>query len=116
MPDHRIYRMAFAKVHAALVAKVERKGRTGAEVDCVIRWLTGYDDEGIAAALADGTNVETFFARAPRLNPARAAVTGKVCGVQVEEVAEEPMRLIRILDKQVDELARGWAIERVLRE
>jgi hypothetical protein len=107
--------MPFAKVHAALVNKVERKGRTRAEVDAAIRWLTGYTDEGLAAELAAGTDVETFFANAPRPNPDRTLITGKVCGVRVEYVTEPTMREVRYLDKLVDEIARGWAMERVLR-
>ena len=113
---HRVYKMAFARVHAALVAKAERKGRTRAEVDRIIEWLTGYGAAGLAAELAAGTDMETFFARAPRLNPARTAVTGVVCGVRVEEVEEETMRMIRILDKMIDELAKGKAMEKILRE
>lgn len=113
---HKIYTMAFARVYPALVAKVERKGRSRAEVDEVIRWLTGYSQDGLAAELAAGTDCETFFARAPRLNPARALVTGTVCGVRVQEVEEETMRLIRILDKMVDELAKGKPMEKVLRQ
>jgi hypothetical protein len=108
--------MPFARVYPALVAKAERKGRTRAEVDAAIRWLTGYSQAGLAAELAAGTDFETFFARAPRLNPDRALVTGTVCGVRVEEVEEETMRLIRILDKLVDELAKGKALEKVLRQ
>jgi hypothetical protein len=113
---HKIYKMPFARVYPALVAKAERKGRSGAEVDEIIRWLTGYDDAGLGAELAVGTDFETFFARAPRLNPARDRVTGVVCGVRVEEVEEDTMRLIRILDKMIDELARGRPMERILRE
>jgi hypothetical protein len=113
---HRIYKMAFARVYPALVAKAERKGRSRAEVDRIIEWLTGYGAAGLAAELAAGTDMETFFARAPRLNPARTAVTGVVCGVRVEEVEEETMRLIRILDKMIDELAKGKAMEKILRE
>jgi hypothetical protein len=112
---HRIYTMPFAKVYPALVNKVERKGRTRAEVDAAIRWLTGYTDEGLSAELAAGTDVESFFARAPRPNPDRTLITGKVCGVRVEEVPEPTMREVRYLDKLVDEIARGWAMERVLR-
>ena len=112
---HRIYRMAFAKVYPALVAKVERKGREQAEVDEAIRWLTGYTDAGLAAELAAGTDVETFFARAPAMNPDRALITGKVCGVQVETIEEPTMRAIRQLDKLVDEIARGRPMEKVLR-
>ena len=113
---HKIYKMPFAKAYPALVAKAERKGRTRAEVDTIVRWLTGHTDESLAAELAAGTTIEDFFARAPRLNPARDLVTGTVCGVRVEQIEEEPMRLIRILDKQIDELAKGRAMERILRE
>ena len=116
MPAHRIYTMAFARVYPALVAKAERKGRTRAEVDRIIAWLTGYDAAGLAAELAAGTDVETFFARAPRLNPARDRVTGTVCGVRVEAIEEPTMRLIRVLDKMIDELAKGKATEKILRE
>jgi hypothetical protein len=116
MPGHRIYKMAFARVHAALVAKAERKGRSGAEVDEIVRWLTGYSEAGLAAELAAGTDFETFLARAPRLHPNRALVTGTVCGVRVEEVEEPTMRLIRVLDKMVDELARGKPMEKILRQ
>jgi hypothetical protein len=112
---HRVYKMAFARIHAALVAKAERKGRTRAEVDRIVAWLTGHDEAGIASEIAAGTDFETFFARAPRLNPARTAVTGTICGVRVEEVEEPTMRLIRILDKMIDELARGKAMEKILR-
>jgi hypothetical protein len=113
---HKIYKMAFARVYPALVAKAERKGRTRAEVDEIVRWLTGHTDESLAAELAAGTSFEDFFARAPRLNPARELVTGTVCGVRVDQIEEPTMRLIRILDKQVDELAKGRAMERILRE
>jgi hypothetical protein len=113
---HKIYKMAFARVHQALVAKAERKGRTRAEVDEIVRWLTGYTDKGLAAELAAGTTIEDFYARAPRLNPARGLVTGTICGVRVEQIEEPTMRLIRILDKQIDELAKGRAMERILRE
>ena len=85
-------------------------------MDRCIEWLTGYDAGGLAAELAAGTTVESFFARAPRLNPARALVTGSVCGVKVQEVEEPTMRLIRILDKLVDEIAKGRPMEKVLRE
>lgn len=111
---HRIYRMPFAKVYPALVAKVERKGRTRAEVDAAIAWLTGYDAAGLAGALAEGRNVETFFAQAPAMNPARADIRGVVCGVRVEEVADPLMREIRYLDKLVDELAKGRPMEKIL--
>jgi len=112
---HRIYSMSFAKVYPLYVAKVERKGRTRAEVDTVIRWLTGYSQSALTAVLKTDTDMETFFQKAPRLNPNRALIRGVVCGVRVEEVAEPTMREIRHLDKLVDELAKGKALEKVLR-
>ena len=116
MPRHRIYTISFASVYPHYVAKAEKKGRTKAEVDEIIAWLTGYGPEALAAELAAGTDFETFFARAPRMNPARSAITGVVCGVRVEDVEEPVMREIRYLDKLVDELARGKRMERILRE
>lgn len=113
---HRIYTTSFASVYPHYVAKAEKKGRTKAEVDEIIAWLTGYGTEALAAELAAGTDFETFFARAPRMNPARAAITGVVCGVRVEAVEEPLMREIRYLDKLVDELARGKRMEKILRE
>ena len=115
MATHRIYTMSFARVYPALVAKAEKKGRTKAEVDRIITWLTGHDQASLAAVLADGTTVETFFAQAPRLNPSRTSITGVVCGVRVEEIADPIMREIRYLDKLVDELARGKAMDTILR-
>jgi hypothetical protein len=106
--------MSFAKVYPLLVAKAERKGRTKAEVDQIIQWLTGYGQEALAAQLAKDTDYETFFAQAPTLNPARAGIKGVVCGVRVEEITEPVMREIRYLDKLVDELARGKAMEKIL--
>ena len=114
--DHRIYRMRFAKVYSALVAKAERKGRTKAEVDEIIRWLTGYDQDGLDAQIAAGTDFSGFFAAAPAMNAARASIKGVVCGVRVENVEEPLMREIRYLDKLIDELARGKAMERILRQ
>jgi hypothetical protein len=111
---HRIYRMAFAKVYPALVAKAERKGRTKAEVDQIIAWLTGYGPEAVAAELAKNTDCEGFFTQAPALNPARADIRGTVCGVRVEEVAEPVMREIRYLDKLIDELAKGRPMDKIL--
>ena len=115
MAGHRIYRTSFASVYPHYVAKAERKGRTQAEVDQVIEWLTGYGPAALAAELEAGTDFESFFAKAPRMNPAREAITGVVCGVRVEEVEEPPMREIRRLDKLVDELARGKQMEKILR-
>jgi hypothetical protein len=113
---HRIYGMPVAKVYPAYLAKVERKGRTRAELDAVIGWMTGHDAAGLSRVLADGVPFERFFAEAPALNPAREQVTGVICGVQIEEIAEPLMREIRILDKLVDELARGRPLAKVLRQ
>ena len=115
MAKHRIYTMGFAKVYAALVAKAERKGRTKAEVDRVIRWLTGYGAKALDAQLKKEVDVETFFAKAPKPNLSRALIKGVVCGVRVEEIEEPIMREIRYLDKLVDELAKGKPMDRVLR-
>lgn len=112
---HRIYSMAFGKVYPLYVQKAEKKGRTKAEVDEVIAWLTGYRGAELARVVADGTSFETFFAGAPRMNPNAALVTGLVCGVRVEEVADPLMRQVRCLDKLVDELARGKKMESILR-
>lgn len=114
MAEHKIYGMSFAKVYPLLVAKAERKGRSKAEVDQIIHWLTGYDEDALASQLAKNTNYETFFAQAPALNPARADIRGIVCGVRVEEIAEPLMREIRYLDKLIDELARGKSIAKIL--
>ena len=113
---HRIYTMAFGKVYPLLVAKAEKKGRSKAEVDEVIRWLTGYSQAALDAAVADGTDYESFFAHAPALNPARSRITGTICGVRIEEIEEPVMREIRYLDKLVDELAKGRPMEKVLRK
>jgi|SRR4051794_36317336 len=112
---HRIYTMSFAKVYPALVAKAERKGRTNAEVDEIIRWLTGYDQNGLQAQLTKGTDFETFLAEAPAMNPSRQLIKGVVCGVRVEEIEEPTMREIRYLDKLIDELAKGKPMEKILR-
>lgn len=111
---HRIYRISFASVYPHYVTKAEKKGRTKAEVDEVIRWLTGFSQAELDAHLADKTDFETLFAAA-KLNPAREAITGVVCGVRVEEVAEPLMREIRYLDKLIDELAKGKAMAKILR-
>jgi len=116
MAKHRIYTTSFASVYPHYVAKAEKKGRTKAEVDEIIHWLTGYGPGELAAELEAGTDFETFFANAPRMNPARAAIRGVVCGVRVENIEAPVMREIRYLDKLVDELARGKKMERILRE
>ena len=112
---HRIYTMPFASVYPHYVTKAEKKGRTKPEVDEIIRWLTGYTQLQLETILEDRTDFETFFANAPRMNPARAQVKGVVCGVRVEDIAEPTMREIRYLDKLIDELARGKAMEKILR-
>ena len=115
MVNHRVYAYTFASVYPHYVAKVEKKGRTRAELDEVIRWLTGYDQEGLDALLEGQTDLETFFAEAPRLNPSRTLIKGLICGVRVEEIEEPTMREIRYLDKLVDELAKGKSMEKILR-
>jgi hypothetical protein len=112
---HRIFTTCVAAVYPHYVAKAQRKGRSKAEVDAVIRWLTGYSQDALDKLLADKTDFQTFFAQAPAMNPARDQVTGSVCGVKVQEVEDPLMREIRILDKLVDELAKGKALEKVLR-
>jgi hypothetical protein len=116
MAKHRIYTTSFASVYPHYVAKAEKKGRTKAEVDAIIHWLTGYGAEALAAELEAKTDFETFFAKAPRLNPAREEITGVVCGIRVESIEDPLMREIRYLDKLVDELARGKKMETILRE
>ena len=115
MTKHRIYTTSVASVYPHYVAKAEKKGRTQAEVDAIIRWLTGYSAEALAAQLDNQIDFEHFFAQAPQLNPARAGITGVVCGVRLEEIEEPTMREIRYLDKLIDELAKGRAMEKILR-
>jgi hypothetical protein len=111
----RVFAMSFASVYPLYVRKAERKGRTKAEVDEVIGWLTGYRPEELRRAIDAGVDLQTFFARAPAMNPKAKLVTGVVCGVRVEEVADPLMRKIRQLDKLVDELARGKKMASILR-
>lgn len=115
MTTHRIYTTSVASVYPHYVAKAERRGRTKADVDAIIRWLTGYDQAQLEAVLRDRTDFATFFANAPALNPARRLITGVVCGVRVEDVTEPTMQEVRYLDKLIDELARGRAMEKILR-
>lgn len=116
MAGHRIYTTSFASVYPHYVAKAERKGRTQAEVDAIICWLTGYSPAMLVEKIGDLTDFEGFFAAAPRMNPARLFVTGSVCGVKVQAAEEPLMREIRILDKLVDELAKGRPMAKILRE
>ena len=115
MMTHRIFKTSFASVYPHYVAKAEKKGRSRAEVDAIIFWLTSYSPRAFEQALEERIDFETFFAKAPAMNPARAAVTGLICGIRVEEVADPLMREIRILDKMVDELAKGKKMEKILR-
>ncbi len=112
---HNIFQMAFAKVYPMYVQKAERKGRTKEEVDRIIEWLTGYDAAGLQAQVDQESSFEEFFARAPAMNPNCALIKGVVCGVRVEEIDDPLMQKIRWLDKLVDELARGKAMEKILR-
>lgn len=116
MPPHSIYTTPFANVYPHYVAKAEKKGRTKAEVDAIIRWLTGYDQPQLEAHLANQTDFQTFFAQAPQMNPARTSIKGVICGVRIEEIEEPVMREIRYLDKLVDELAKGRPMEKILRQ
>jgi len=113
---HRIYSMRLAGVYPFYIQKAEGKGRTKAEVDEVVRWLTGYDQAGLEAQLEGGATFEEFFAAAPRMNPDRLLITGVVCGVRVEEVEDPLMREARYMDKLVDELAKGRPMEKILRK
>ena len=116
MAGHRIFTTSFASVYPLYVQKAERKGRTKAEVDQVIRWLTGYDAAGLRKQIEKGTDFETFFARAPRINPNVSKITGVICGYRVEEIDDRLMQQIRYLDKLVDELAKGKAMDKILRK
>ena len=116
MKKHRIYSLCFANIYPLYIAKAEKKGRTKTEVDEVIRWLTGYSQEALESQLEKQADVETFLAEAPQLNPARALIKGKICGVQIEDIEEPTMKEIRYLDKLIDELANGKAMEKILRK
>lgn len=115
MTKHRIYYTSFSTVYPLYVAKAKRKGREQAEVDKIIRWLTGYTQKKLEAHLKKETDFETFFAEAPALNPSRKLITGVICGVKLEEIQEPTMREIRYLDKLIDELAKGKAMSKILR-
>ena len=115
MPQHRIYTTSVASVYPHYVTKAEKKNRTKDEVDQIICWLTGYSPEQLQSRLDDDVDFQTFFADAPAMNPNRSLITGVVCGVRVEEVEEPLMREIRYLDKLIDELAKGKAMDKILR-
>ena len=114
--NHRIFKMSFARVYPEYINKAERKGRTKAEVDEIIGWLTGYSQAEFEALLEKQTDIETFIAEAPQLNPARSLIKGVVCGVRVEDIENPTMREIRYLDKLIDELAKGKTMEKILRK
>ncbi|NEH60706.1 DUF2200 family protein [Rhizobium leguminosarum] len=116
MTKHRIYSVSVASVYPHYVAKAEKKGRTKTEVDEIICWLTGHSQQSLDDQLAEKTNFEDFFAQAPRMNPSRSSITGVICGVRVEDIQETTMREIRYLDKLIDELAKGKAMEKILRK
>ncbi|MDQ0159577.1 DUF2200 domain-containing protein [Alkalibacillus salilacus] len=116
MAKHKIYTMSFASVYPHYIKKAERKGRTKSEVDEIIRWLTGYNQEEIEAQLEKETDFETFIADAPEMNDSRHLIKGVICGVRVEEIEEPTMQEIRYLDKLIDELAKGKKMEKILRQ
>lgn len=112
---NRIYTMTFARVYPLYIAKVERKGRTKTEADEVIRWLTGYSQAGLESQLEKQTDFETFFTKAPKLNPSRGLIKGVICGVRVEDIEDPIIQAVRYLDKLIDELAKGRPMEKILR-
>ena len=114
--NHRIYKMSFASVYPLYIAKAEKKGRTKHEVDEIISWLTGYSQKELEIQLKKQTDFETFFKKAPILNPSRNLIKGVICGVRVEDIKEPTMQAIRYLDKLIDELAKGKAMEKILRK
>jgi hypothetical protein len=113
---HRIFTVPVADVYPYYIKKAERKGRTKAEVDQIICWLTGYTQKGLEKLLKTETNFEAFFKKAPKKNPKRKSITGLICGIRVEEIEDPLMRELRYLDKLVDELAKGKAIDQILRK
>jgi hypothetical protein len=114
--NERVYRMAFASVYPLYIAKVENKGRTKEELHTVIRWLTGYTEKGLAAVIEKKVDFENFFAKAPKLNPKVGLITGVICGYRVEDIEDPIMQKVRYMDKLVDELAKGKAMEKILRK
>jgi len=116
MLKHRIFTMKFTDIHPLYVQKAERKHRTKEDVDQIIRWLTGYDQAGLQQHIEQGNDLGTFFAQAPAMHPNRSLIKGVVCGVRVEEIEDPLMQKIRYLDKLIDELAKGKAMERILRQ
>lgn len=115
MNNTRIFKMAFASIYPHYITKAEKKGRTKEEVDAIIRWLTGYTQKALEKLIDDKTDFETFFVKAPELNPNVSKITGMICGYRVEEIEDKLMQKIRYLDKLIDELAKGKAMEKILR-
>ena len=116
MTKHRVYTVPFASIYPLYIQKTEKKNRTKAEVDEIIHWLTGYGQQELAVVLENQTDLETFYRDAPQMNPARNLITGVICGVRLEDIAEPTMREIRYLDKLIDELAKGKAMKNILRK
>ncbi len=116
MDNTRVFRMTFASVYPLYVAKAEKKGRTREEVHTIIHWLTGYDERALQEQIEKKVDFETFFAKAPQINPNVSKITGVICGYRVEEIEDKLMQKIRYLDKLVDELAKGKAMEKILRK
>ncbi|WP_298707811.1 DUF2200 domain-containing protein [Chitinophaga sp.] len=112
----RVYKMSFAGVYPHYIQKAEKKGRTKEEVDEIIRWLTGYDQKSLQRQLDNKTNIETFFAEAPQIHPNASKITGVICGYRVEDIEDKLMQQVRYLDKLIDELAKGKAMEKILRQ
>ena len=116
MTKPRIYTISFASVYPLYIQKAEKKGRTKAEVDEIIHWLTGYSQDGFEVQLEKQSDLETFYKEAPKLNPSRSLITGVICGMRVEEIEDTTTQEIRYLDKLIDELAHGKAMEKILRK
>ena len=116
MDNTRVYKMSFAGVYPLYIQKVEKKGRTKAELDTIIFWLTGYDEKALKQQIDKKTDFETFFAQAPKMNPNVSKITGVICGYRVEEIEDNLMQKVRYLDKLVDELAKGRAMDKILRK
>lgn len=116
MNNTRVYRISFASVYPMYIQKVEKKGRTKAELDAVILWLTGYTKQALQKQIDKKTDLETFFAEAPQLNPNVSKITGVICGYRVEEIEDKLMQKIRYMDKLIDELAKGKAMDKILRK
>ena len=115
MENHRVFRMSFAGVYPHYINKAEKKGRTKAELDAIICWLTGYDQQTLQQQIDDKVDFETFFAKAPKLNPNVSKITGVICGYRVEDIEDKLMQKVRYMDKLIDELANGKKMEKILR-